>query len=305
MYSFLSSVVIVVSSGCVFYDSTVQSTHRNCRCKRTPKSSTGALQSTIQAKKNAKHIATTRDAPKVIAATRHCRVICRKWVEIVGNFTPLIGLEGQYTMSMVHGDSALMILAVRDSEETPEPVVAPPPPPSESESASRTGKNIEEAYAQRCKTLSHELYSSIDELASGVENGTLCGVSVDTARVWLSSLRELNVCLSKYARASVSRVDRLQVEIALAHNAMTADLLDREACHTTTLEALAAAQLLPGQGQDRHSQPASSSSDVRTGDSVERAMNLVMQLHSNTAPFTSEVAHGYFGAPRCTFPGGS
>jgi hypothetical protein len=190
----------------------------------------------------------------------------------------------------------LRMLALHDTEQAGDRNA----PSATSTRGTKTTTDIEKEYAQRCKTLSHEIYSSIEKLATELESGNPCCVSVDTARGWLASLRELNICISQYARASVARVDRLQVEAALAHNAMASDLLDREACHTTTLEAIASAQL-PCYRPDESSQP-SSSSDSRPGDSVDRAMQLVMQTHSNTAPFTSEGTHGYFGAPRCLFP---
>ena len=188
------------------------------------------------------------------------------------------------------------MLALHDSEaaETaPDEEDAPPT------ARPQTASDIEKQYAQRCKALSYEVYSSIETLVTQLESGIPDAVSVETARSWLSNLRDLNCCLSQYARASVSRVDRLQVEIALAHNAMASDLLDREACHTTTLEAVTATQLAVSSAVPEAASQPSSSSDARPRDSVERAMQLVTQLRSSTAPFTAEGTQGYFGASQC------
>lgn len=143
---------------------------------------------------------------------------------------------------------------------------------------SRSASDLESKYAQKCKQISFQIYESIEKTATEIERGGSDKISITTVRGWLSSLRQLNCCLSQYAHASVARVDRLQVEIALAQNSMASDLLDREACHTTTLEAI-------------HNSYA--------GDSVERAMQFVAQMRSTMSPFTEEKTHGYFGAERC------
>lgn len=147
----------------------------------------------------------------------------------------------------------------------------------------------EEQIASQCKQLSYELYTAIDALASAVEHPTTPTTTVpipmDTLRAWLCKLRELNCTISEYARASIARVDRLQIDAALAQNAMASDLLDREACHTHTLETISRMQLDDGQAMSTR---------------VARAMKQVMQLHATTAPFTFSAPQGYFGAADCT-----
>ena len=138
--------------------------------------------------------------------------------------------------------------------------------------------DLETKYAKICKELSFKLHESIQKTANEIENGEGCEISSKIIHEWLHDLKKLNCSLSQYAHASVARVDRLQVEIALANNSMASDLLDREACHTATLEAI-------------HNSHA--------GDSVERAMHFVSQMRCNSAPFTAEGTQGYFGAARC------
>ena len=198
------------------------------------------------------------------------------------------------------------MLALHDTEAT-----APSPDtPAESATSSRSpDAHAEEALAARCKKMSYDLYASIGELASVAEGqmqlsdevgeipARAIAVTTEQVREWLSALRELNCSISEYARASVARVDRLQVEIALAQNAMASDLLDREACHTHTLETITRLQL----DAESAAVPQTSSSRDRITPStrVARAMKIVMQLHSGTAPFTSNEPQGYFGACNC------
>jgi hypothetical protein len=192
------------------------------------------------------------------------------------------------------------MLALRDAEGTG----------ASSDAQSKSADaHAEEALAARCKKLSYDLYASINELASMAEGQSMVQtsdeasvrsitVTAEQVRAWLFALRELNCSISEYARASVARVDRLQVEMALAQNAMASDLLDREACHTHTLETITRLQL------DEESAAASQASAARAArvtpsTRVARAMKLVMQLHSSTAPFTSNEPQGYFGAGNC------
>ena len=189
------------------------------------------------------------------------------------------------------------MLALHDAETT-----------GASSDAQSTDARAEEAIAARCKKLSYDLYVSIDELASVAkgqrmmvqtsDEASLRSITVTAEQVqaWLSALRKLNCSISEYARASVARVDRLQVEMALAQNAMAADLLDREACHTHTLETITQLQL---DEESAASQTSSARARVAPSTRVARAMNLVMQLHSSTAPFTSNEPQGYFGASNC------
>jgi hypothetical protein len=159
---------------------------------------------------------------------------------------------------------------------------------SEGVSQPPTDADIEAVYAARCKELSYELYTLIDNAVKQVECGTSTEISLDSTREWRSKLHELNCSVSQYARAAVSRIDRMQIETALVHNSMAADLLDREACHTHTLEAIASIEL----ASRDEGVPSSSSS-------VNRAMQLVAQMHAGSAPFTCEKPNGYFGASRC------
>lgn len=169
--------------------------------------------------------------------------------------------------------------------------------------------HAEEELAARCKKLSYDLYVSIDELVSVAEarqsmvvqtsdeaSARSIIVTAEQVQAWLSALRELNCSISEYARASVARVDRLQVEMALTQNAMASDLLDREACHTHTLETITQLQL---DEESAASQTSSARARATPSTRVARAMNLVMQLHSSTAPFTANEPQGYFGASNC------
>jgi hypothetical protein len=151
--------------------------------------------------------------------------------------------------------------------------------------------DIEQTYATRCKALSFDIYTLVDTALNDVESGRTSSISAHQAREWKEKLRELNCCISSYARAAVSRVDRMQIETALVHNAMASDLLDREACHTNTLEVIAGLETTHGD--------TGPSEETRAVDHVSRALQLVSQMHSSTAPFTSEKPHGYFGAPSC------
>lgn len=168
---------------------------------------------------------------------------------------------------------------------------------------------IEEDLAARCKRLSYDIYTSIDQLASMAEGQSMMQSTDETStasitvtaehlREWLSALRELNCSISEYARASVTRVDRLQVEMALAQNAMASDLLDREACHTHTLETITRLQF---EEESAAAPQTLSSARARAAPStrVARAMKTVIHLHASTAPFTSNEPQGYFGASKC------
>jgi hypothetical protein len=198
------------------------------------------------------------------------------------------------------------MLALHDTEAATE---ASPEASDGSVSQSKSADaHAEELMAARCKKISFDLYTSINQLASvaemqmtttTIDDETFTpsiAVTTEQVRAWLSALKELNCSISEYARASVARVDRLQVEMALAQNAMASDLLDREACHTHTLETITRLQL----DEDSAPTPRDTSGRARVAPTrVARAMNLVMKLHSSTAPFTFNEPQGYFGASNC------
>ena len=157
--------------------------------------------------------------------------------------------------------------------------------------AKSTDAHMEEALAKKCKRLSFDLYTSIDRLASVAEQDTV-SVDLNELRAWLATLRELNCCISEYACASIARVDRLQIEMALAQNAMASDLLDREACHTHTLETITKLQL-------EEEAPPPTTRGRTPSTRVVRAMQAVVRMHASTAPFTANAPLGYFGAAEC------
>lgn len=177
------------------------------------------------------------------------------------------------------------MIAVVDSEATAE-APAPAGGPTKSTDAHR-----EEVLAVYCKKLSFDIYTSINKLSYTAEDQSKdINVPIDTMRSWMEQLKELNCRISEYTRASVARVDRLQIEIQLAQNAMASDLLDREACHTHTLEAI---------GRLQTGEEPSSSVTPLSSARVTRALKLVMQWNASTKPFTETEAQSYFGAAQC------
>jgi len=168
------------------------------------------------------------------------------------------------------------MIALADSEATAGPTKS-------------TDAHREEVLAVYCKKLSFDIYNSINQLSYAAEDQSKnINVPIDTINSWMDQLKELNCRISEYTRASVARVDRLQIEIQLAQNAMASDLLDREACHTHTLEAIGRLQT----DDEPSTTPLSSAR-------VARALKLVMQWKASTKPFTSNEPQGYFGASQC------
>jgi hypothetical protein len=186
------------------------------------------------------------------------------------------------------------MIALHDAE-TEEAVDGEEPPNPPAQELRR-----EEKIAAECREISYALHSAIfalaeqadAEMSDDAEDATIT-VSRRDVHGWLEQLRELNVKVSQYARMSVARADRLQIEIAMTHSAMASDVLDRESCHTHTLESIAALQT---------SDSASGSTDApqTAANAVSRAIRLVTSLHSSTAPFSSTEPLGYFGAAECS-----
>lgn len=181
-----------------------------------------------------------------------------------------------------HALSSIM-LSLRDSEEQ-----APPPAPAPPRELKR-----EEQVAQACKQLSYKLYTEIMALSEQADgDDEVVAPRADVVR-WLKELRELNVQIGQYARMSVARADRLSIEMVLCQTAMANDLLDREATHTHTLEAIAGLQL-----SDGGAAVGSGGADAYVSNSVAvtRAVRLVNSLNGGTSPFTTPEHVCYFDA---------
>lgn len=175
------------------------------------------------------------------------------------------------------------MLAVFDSEDAAAPAPAPP----------RELKK-EEQVAQQCKQLSFKLYNEILALSQQADGDDEVVAPREDVTRWLKELRQLNVQIGQYARMSVARADRLSIEMALCHTEMANDVLDREATHSHTLEAIASLQLSGGDGATG----GSSSSDAHVSNpvAVTRAVRLVNALNGSTSPFTTPEHVGYFDA---------
>jgi hypothetical protein len=110
-------------------------------------------------------------------------------------------------------------------------------------------------------------------------------VDATTLRRWADAAADVNSGILKYARLATQRASRANLEAVMMENAMFSDVLDREATHVHTLQSLT--RLADGPGVD-----------IATG-AVARALRVVRQLHTGTAPLTSDLPLSYFNADTC------
>lgn len=181
------------------------------------------------------------------------------------------------------------MLALHDDDDdvSESESIDPPPPPHPGPGAEAIQ---EEAYASRCKQISFDLHSEISKFVDRLEKGEAADLDADDARGWMGQLRELNCLLSTYARVATTRVDRMKVEIMVAQSSMASDMLDREACHTLTLESLSK-MLAADSASLGTSAPPSANRVLRT-------TAMISAMQASTTALTTENTSCFFDAPK-------
>lgn len=159
---------------------------------------------------------------------------------------------------------------------------------------------VEESYCRECKKQSFEIHESVKRVLLGAErDGDEIILNVSQLEEWKASLYALNVLLGRYARAAMRRVDHLQTEYSMAHVAFLDDLLDREACHTATLAAVATSESEKHHALKEKLRTGCAPSDIKVHGSVQRALQLIGNVNGATQGLSDEICQSYFCADRC------
>jgi len=104
-------------------------------------------------------------------------------------------------------------------------------------------------------------------------------VSREMLQDWFSRLKDANKSISRYARMVATEHDRSNIELHMLKHAVFADILDREASFTETLDAIASTDA----GRDK----------------VARAMRFVASVNGGLSALSPDVTPASGGAQKC------
>jgi hypothetical protein len=178
-----------------------------------------------------------------------------------------------------------MNLEPADAEAQPQQPQRPQRPEPQSHVA-RPACSVNDIQGARvCKQASYTIYKQLDELYKHTKETESENVSIpiELLRSMRQSAKEINRAISQFTRAIGEEYSRAAVEQLLLKHNMHADILDREAAFTETLEAISSLNTDEGVASSTTGIAASLSSAIK----MVQHTNLAMRSLKDESVFES------------------